>query len=830
MRPPELAALLLLVIVLHGVPVLGQEAGQAEIVLAEGLALPPVGQWGRTPVHTDAVESQIVAGTWQPPAQGHGYRFADGGARLWAPIAAGEDGWIRGDALRGGYVYWKVETETERPALLDAAGHAMVYANGEPRPGDLYSHGYVVLPVLLRKGENHFLFHCARGELRAKLVPAAGEVVMNLRDTTLPDYRAGEPGPYIAAAVVLNAGGRTRDDLVLVASREGVPPAATPLPSLGPFSARKVGFVLPGDGPAESGSVALGLAIVARGDPEARPVASGTIEIRVRRPDESHRRTFASGIDESVQYYAVNPARGLSRDGNRPALFLTLHGAGVDAIGQADAYAAKSWGHVVAPTNRRPFGFDWEDWGRLDAIEVLERAARELDTDPRRVYLTGHSMGGHGVWHVGTTFPDRFAAIGPSAGWVSFWSYAGATRAENASPLERALIAAASPSDTLALAGNLASCGVYILHGAADDNVPAEEGRTMARTLASFHHDWVHHEEPGAGHWWDSSDEPGTDCVDWAPMFDFFARHALPPEIRDVDFTTASPGVSADFRWARIEAQVRPLETSRIRVRLDPGQRRIAGTTANIARVSFSVESLAPGAPVRFDLDGTKGEAPWPEHGRLRLAREGETWVARTTPSPREKNPRRYGPFREAFRNRVLFVYGTRGSPEENASSYAKARYDAETFWYRGNGSIDVVADSAFDAGAQPDRSVVLYGNGETNGAWDALLADSPVQVRRGRVRIGEREIAGEDLACLFVRPRPDSEVALVGVVAGTGAAGMRLADRLPYFVSGVAYPDLTVLSSRTLEAGAAGVRVAGFFGIDWGVETGDLAWQDGPR
>ena len=26
-------------------------------------------------------------------------------------------------------------------------------------------------------------------------------------------------------------------------------------------------------------------------------------------------------------------------------------------------------------------------------------------------------MGGHGTWHIGTLFPDRFAAIGPSAGW-----------------------------------------------------------------------------------------------------------------------------------------------------------------------------------------------------------------------------------------------------------------------------------------------------------------------------------------------------------------------------------------------------------------------------
>ena len=64
------------------------------------------------------------------------------------------------------------------------------------------------------------------------------------------------------------------------------------------------------------------------------------------------------------------------------------------------------------------------------------------------------------------------------------------------------------------------------------------------------------------------------------------------------------------------------------------------------------------------------------------------------------------------------------GKSEENTWAFAKARYDAETFWYRGNASIDVIPDTAFDAAAKPDRNVILYGNADTNAAWDALLAD----------------------------------------------------------------------------------------------------------
>jgi hypothetical protein len=174
----------------------------------------------------------------------------------------------------------------------------------------------------------------------------------------------------------------------------------------------------------------------------------------------------------------------------------------------------------------------------------------------------------------------------------------------------------------------------------------------------------------------------------------------------------------------------------------------------------------------------------------------------------------------------MLFVYGTRGTPAENAWALAKARYDAENFGYRGNGSVDVVADTAFDPTQERDRNVIVYGSADTHAAWRALLGDSPIQIRRGSLRVGGREIRGDDLACLFLRPRPGSRRASVGVVAGSGLAGMRLTDRLPYFVSGAAYPDYLVLDPTALVEGSKAIRGAGFFGPDWRVENGDSAWR----
>jgi hypothetical protein len=107
------------------------------------------------------------------------------------------------------------------------------------------------------------------------------------------------------------------------------------------------------------------------------------------------------------------------------------------------------------------------------------------------------------------------------------------------------------------------------------------------------------------------------------------------------------------------------------------------------------------------------------------------------------------------------------------------------------------------------------------------MLPDSPIRLRRGAVQVGEKTLSRDDVAFLFLYPRPEAPGVLVGVVGGTGIAGLRLTDRLPYFVSGVAYPDWTVATPDVLSKGVGGVAGAGFFGNDWRIDSGDAAWAE---
>ena len=433
---------------------------------------------------------------------------------------------------------------------------------------------------------------------------------------------------------------------------------------------RKVPVRIQGTAPAETGDATATLEL---SDAKGNLLHSVPAKLKVVREDQPRRVTFISGIDGSVQFFGLRQAMPLSADDPPSAVVLSCHGAAVDARRQSASYSSKSWFHIVAPTNRRPFGYDWEDFGRMDAMEVLEIAQESLRYDPSRVYVTGHSMGGHGAWHLGVTYPDRFAAVGPSAGWLSRSSYGRRRRDEtNESPMETLLRRCRKSGDTIALSANLKHHGVYILHGAEDDNVPVAQARTMAEVLGRFHHDWVYHEEPGKRHWWGNDyGDGGAACVDWPFMFDMFARHALPPvsSVRDVEFITANPGVSSRCHWLAIEGQIRHLDISKAHIHAWPAKRMFKGTTENVAILRFDLGHLHEKEPITVEIDGQSiPKIPFPEESEtLYLGLENGQWCVIEKPNPKHKGPHRYGGIKDELKHRFLLVYGTYGTVEENS-------------------------------------------------------------------------------------------------------------------------------------------------------------------
>lgn len=104
----------------------------------------------------------------------------------------------------------------------------------------------------------------------------------------------------------------------------------------------------------------------------------------------------------------------------------------------------------------------------LSAIDAL---SREFSLDPRRLYIVGVSMGGHGVWDVVMKFPKKFTAAVP-------------------------ICAAGEP----AKAARIARLPIWCFHGAADTTVSVEYARKMIAALRRAGGQPKYTEYPGVGH------------------------------------------------------------------------------------------------------------------------------------------------------------------------------------------------------------------------------------------------------------------------------------------------------------------------------------------
>jgi len=739
------------------------------IVLRDWLVLPHVGKGGRRAFPHDRITHALVTGTFEAPKAGDTVALDGAMQAVWTAVTGPKQGPLASDILRGGWAFTTVHVAAPRRAILRAKGHGTVYVNGVPRVGNVYRYTYPMIPVFLHAGDNTFLVRCTgRGTIEASLEGVTHDVMVNLADTLLPEAVRGETKALDAGILLLNT---TNETLLWKLEGERIQPA--------------------------------------------------TLEVAVVEPGAYRKVTFRSKVEGSVQYFGYRPPRP-PHDDTPHALMLHLHGASDEATTYRKLYYAKTWCAMASATNRRPYGFDWEGLGRIDAMEVLEHAIALGNTDRTRIYLGGHSMGGHGVWQIGGHYPDRFAAIGPGAGWQDFWSYGGApTLPADGTPIERVLHTAANPSRTALLVHNYLQQGVLIIHGDADPVVPIEEAHAMKALLeAAGHHDVQMVVQPGGVHVYDATPEVGHSCFDLRELFDFFQHHVIPTAPQRIDFTTIGPGINDTCAWLEVQQQVRQWAPSRVEIQLDPGRRVLHGTLENVRRFAIDPSVLINAGAFIANLDGEEDLAIDWTSGPVHFLKTEGGWRQAPAAPLSEKGPHRAGPFKDVFQgHHPILVVGTQGTEQENAWALAKARYDSETLWYRGNATLEIVLDTAFDPWGDPERNVVLYGNRDTNAAWATLLGTSPVDIFRGRIQVGERTFEGEGLAALVIRPRPGSDVACVGLVGGTDLSGMRATDTLGFFFAGVHFPDFTVFSDEVWQTSEKGVLAAGFFDNDWGLD-----------
>lgn len=182
----------------------------------------------------------------------------------------------------------------------------------------------------------------------------------------------------------------------------------------------------------------------------------------------------------SIEEYLLWLPPGLERGDRRWPVILYLHGRSVRGDNPAMllryglprelAEGTSIPFIVVAPQLHLPG--NWQESDRLDAI--LDEIERHYPVDRERVYLTGYSMGGGGVWRMAFDHADRFAAAVP--------------------------MAAHTPEPSAAWARALRRLPIRVYHGTADDLVPYPPAARMVDALRRAGADAELKLIPGADH------------------------------------------------------------------------------------------------------------------------------------------------------------------------------------------------------------------------------------------------------------------------------------------------------------------------------------------
>ncbi len=169
---------------------------------------------------------------------------------------------------------------------------------------------------------------------------------------------------------------------------------------------------------------------------------------------------FEQTITVSCKYLLFLPKNFYDKQQQWP-LILFLHGSGVrgDVLekikktGLPKIVETKKDFPFVMVSPQCPKDKSWPSQGQV-LMALLDELVKKYPIDPNRIYLTGLSMGGSGVWKLGCEYPERFAAVVPICGWGDITE-----------------------------ACRLKDTPVWAFHGTLDDAVPVEQTTKMVEAI-----------------------------------------------------------------------------------------------------------------------------------------------------------------------------------------------------------------------------------------------------------------------------------------------------------------------------------------------------------
>lgn len=473
-------------------------------------------------------------------------------------------------------------------------------------------------------------------------------------------------------------------------------------------------------------------------------------------------------IDGSPQFTRVYLPGGYRRDKKWPVV-VNLHG-----YNPANPDIVRWWGadsrHSLADANYgqhegiiyiEPHGrgnTQYLGLGDQDVLRNIELAKRRFSVDEDRIYLTGGSMGGWGVWNVATRHPQLFAAIAPVFGGADYHSFLPEDRLATLSPHNRFL---QEKQSSWSMAEGLGNLPILVVHGDADQAVNIDFSRYGVHLLQRWGFNVRFHELPGYGH-----EELGemTNIIDW------LVAQRREPNPRKVRLRSAELQHATAY-WVTVNRFDRPDAFAVVDAEIT-GRNAIRLDTQNALTVTLSPAAtlVDPAAPVQIVWNGAARTGTLSD-GRIELGAE-----AAATGGQLEKSASLPGAIGDIFNLPFAIVVGT-ASADPAMKEQCRLHGDSlEKYWREWQRQPPRrFTDTELSDAEAARYSLILIGGPDANLVTRKFADRLPLQVAADRIVVGDRTFAATDARVQMIRPNPLNPQRYVLVVAGTSAAGFRL-------------------------------------------------------
>ncbi len=466
---------------------------------------------------------------------------------------------------------------------------------------------------------------------------------------------------------------------------------------------------------------------------------------------------------------------------------------------------------VIAPEARGQTHY--RHAGEIDVLEALAAVRARHPVDPRRLYVTGGSMGGTGAIYLPYRNPDLFAASAALAGYHD-QRVRQDTHHEALTDVERFLVAERSDVDW---APNGLHLPTLLVRGTRDR--PLEWTRALATRLRELRFPFEHR-EPELGH------NVWTETYANGAIFTWLGRHARAATPHHVRLRTGRERTD-HAHWIRDVARGTPDRFAEVEAHV--GDTHVDLTTRDVAALTLAPPPELVPSPLPVRVDGVdlgvsvRGGTP------LELVRDGVTWRVGSLDRSGRKRAGASGPIRDVYHDRLVFVVGTLDPTQTWMNRRVAEHWAHPVGW---DTAYPIVDDVDVTPAQIEHATLVLIGGPRSNDLVARWRRQLPLRFDGDAIVVGDERHAGAEVGAVFVAPHPDFDGRAVLVIAGTTPLGTWRATFLPDLL-----PDYVVFDERVENArgqwscGGArrddgspnfaepvpcAYRAHGFFGMRW--------------